>query len=58
VTIGKKDHLLLITRMGFPVVFLPEDGREVSIEWSDEKSRALDTRQLLEEYLRQEQTKK
>jgi len=44
--------------LGFPVVFLPEDWREVSISWSDEKSRALDTRQLLEEYLRQEKTKK
>jgi hypothetical protein len=44
--------------MGFPIVVLPEDGREVSIEWRDEKSRALDTRQLLEEYLRQEKTKK
>ena len=49
VKVGKKDHLLLITRMGFPVVFPPADGREVSIHWSDEKSRALDTRQLLEE---------
>ena len=58
VTVGKKDHLLLITRMGFPVVFLPEDRREVSIHWSDEKSRALDTRQLLEEYLQQGKTKK
>jgi len=44
--------------MGFPVVYLPEDGREVSISWSDEKTRALDTRQLLEEYLRQEKTRK
>jgi len=58
VTVEKKDHLLLVTRLGFPVVFLPEDWREVSISWSDEKSRALDTRQLLEEYLRQEKTKK
>ncbi len=58
VTIGKKEHLLLITRAGFPVVFLPEDGREVSIHWNDEKSRALNTRQLLEEYQRQEKMKK
>jgi hypothetical protein len=58
VTVHGKDHLLLITRMGFPVVFLPENGREVSISWSDEKSRALDTGQLLEEYLRQSKTKK
>lgn len=58
VRVGKKDHLLLITRMGFPVVFLPEDGRKVPIDWSDEKSRALDTRQLLDEYLRQEAPKK
>jgi hypothetical protein len=58
VKVGKKDHLLLITRMGFPVVFPPGDGREVSIHWSDEKSRALDTRQLLEEYRRQEETEK
>lgn len=54
VKVGKKEHLLLITRAGFPVVFLPEDGREVSIHWHDEKSRALDTRKLLEEYRRQE----
>ena len=54
----KKDRVLLVTRMGFPIVILPEDGREVSIEWSDEKSRALDTRQLLENYLRQEKAKK
>ena len=58
VTVDKKDHLLLVTRMGFPVVFLPEDGREVSISWSNEKTRALDTQQLLEEYLRQGKTKK
>jgi len=58
VRIGKKEHLLLITRMGFPIVILPENGREVSLEWSDEKSRALDTRQLLEEFLRQEKAKK
>jgi hypothetical protein len=58
VRIGKKEHRLLITRMGFPVVFLPENGREVSISWSDEKSRALDTGQLLEEYLPQEKRKK
>jgi hypothetical protein len=58
VTIEGKDHLLLTTRMGFPVVFLPENGREVAISWSDEKSRALDTRQLLEEYLAQVKTKK
>jgi len=58
VTVGKKDHLLLVTRMGFPVVYLPENGREVSISWSDEKTRALDTRQLLEEYLRQEKTRR
>ena len=58
VTVGKKVHVLLVTRMGFPIGVLPEDGREVSIEWRDEKSRALDTRQLLEEYLRQEKTKK
>jgi hypothetical protein len=53
VTVGKKDHLLLITRMGFPVVFLPEDGREVAISWNGEKSDALDTEQLLEEYRQQ-----
>jgi hypothetical protein len=58
VKIGKKDHRLLITRAGFPIVYLPEDGREVSIHWHDEKSRALNTRQLLEEYQRQEKTKK
>ena len=58
VKVDRKDRVLLITRMGFPIVILPEDGREVSIEWSDEKSRALDTRQLLEEYLRQEKAKK
>jgi hypothetical protein len=58
VKVGKKEHLLLITRAGFPVVYLPEDGREVSIHWHDEKTRALDTRQLLEEYQRQEKTKK
>jgi hypothetical protein len=58
VMVGKKEHLLLITRAGFPVVFLPEDGRKVSIHWNDERSRALDTRQLLEEYQRQEKTKK
>ena len=58
VKVGKRDHVLLITRMGFPVVHPPELGREVSIQWSDEKSRALDTRQLLDEYLRQEQSKK
>ena len=55
--IGKKEHELLITRAGFPVVFLPEDGREVAIEWSEQKTHALDPRQLLEEYLRQEKTK-
>ena len=58
VMVGKKEHRLLITRAGFPVVFLPDDGREVSISWSEEKTRALDTRQLLEEYLRQGKTKK
>ena len=58
VTVGKKVQTLLITRMGFPVVFLPEDGREVPIDWSGEKSHALDTRQLLEDYLQQEKTKK
>lgn len=58
VKLGKKDHVLLITRMGFPVVMPPDLGRQVAIHWSDEKSRALDTRQLLEEYLRQEQPKK
>jgi hypothetical protein len=58
VTVGKKVHLLLITRMGFPVVILPEDGRQVPIDWRDEKSRALDTRQLLEDYLQQEKAKK
>jgi hypothetical protein len=57
VTVGRKDHLLLVTRAGFPVVFLPEDGREVSISWNEEKTRALETRQLLEEYLRQAKTK-
>ena len=51
--IGKKEHELLITRAGFPVVFLPEDGREVAIDWSAEKTHALDPRQLLEEYQRQ-----
>ncbi|RPH70260.1 MAG: hypothetical protein EHM78_12180 [Myxococcaceae bacterium] len=58
VTVEKKEHRLLITRAGFPVVYLPEDGREVSISWNEEKSRALDTQQLLEEYLRQGKTKK
>ena len=58
VRVGNKDHVLLITRMGSPVVIPPELGREVSIHWSDEKSRALDTRQLLDEYLRQERPKK
>ena len=58
VTVGKKEHLLLITRAGFPVVFLPEDGREVPIHWNDQKSRALDTRRLLLEYQEQEKTKK
>jgi len=58
VKVGNRDHVLLITRMGFPVVHPPELGREVSIHWSDEKSRALDTRQLLDEYLRQERAKK
>jgi hypothetical protein len=58
VKVGKKDHVLLITRMGFPVVYPPELGREVSVHWSDEKSRALDTRQLLDEDLRQETPKK
>jgi len=55
--VGRKEHELLITRAGFPVVFLPEDGREVAIDWSEEKTHALDPRQLLEEYLRQEKTK-
>jgi hypothetical protein len=58
VKVGNREHVLLITRMGFPVVHPPELGREVSIHWSDEKSRALDTRQLLDEYLRQERAKK
>ena len=58
VTVGKKDHLLLITRMGFPVVFLPEDGREVAISWNGEKSDALDTGQLLDEYRRQGKPRK
>jgi hypothetical protein len=58
VKVDRKDRVLLVTRMGFPIVILPEDGREVSIDWSDEKSRALDTRQLLEEYLRQEKARK
>lgn len=58
VTVGKKNHLLLITRMGFPVVFLPEDGREVAISWNGEKSDALDTGELLEEYRRQGKPKK
>ena len=55
--VGRKEHELLITRAGFPVVFLPEDGREVAIDWSEEKTHALDPRQLLEEYLRQEKSK-
>src|SRR4030095_10147111 len=38
VKIGKKDHRLLITRAGFPIVYLPEDGREVSIHWYADKS--------------------
>ena len=58
VTVGKKDHLLLVTRMGNPVVYPPEDGREVEISWSDAKTRALDTGEVLEEYLRQGKTKK
>jgi len=58
VTVDKKVQRLLITRAGFPVVFLPEDGREVSISWNGEKSDALDTGQLLEEYNRQGKTKK
>jgi hypothetical protein len=58
VMVGKKDHLLLVTRMGFPVLFLPEDGREVPISWSDEKTRVLDTGQLLAEYLQQGKTRK
>jgi hypothetical protein len=58
VMVDKKEHRLLITRAGNPVVFLPEDGREVSISWSEEKSHALDTRQLLEEYLGKGKTKK
>ena len=58
VTVEKKERRLLIARAGFPVVYLPEDGREVSISWNEEKSRALDTQQLLEEYLRQGKTKK
>jgi hypothetical protein len=55
--IGKKEHELLITRAGFPVVFLPEDGREVAIDWSEQKTHALEPRHLLEEYLRQEKAK-
>ena len=58
VTVDKKVHRLLITRAGFPVVFLPGDGREVSISWNEEKSHALDTGQLLEEYLRQGKPKR
>jgi hypothetical protein len=58
VTVDKKVRVILVTRMGFPIVILPEDGREVSIDWSAEKSHALDTRQLLEEYLQQGKTKK
>jgi hypothetical protein len=58
VTVDKKERRLLITRAGFPVVFLPEDGREVSISWNEEKSHALDTAQLLEQYNRQVKTKK
>jgi hypothetical protein len=58
VRVGEKSHLLLVTRMGNPVVYPPGDGREVAISWHDEKSRALDTRQLLDEYLRQEKPKK
>ena len=53
VTVDRKVRVILVTRMGFPIVILPEDGREVSIDWSGEKSHALDTRQLLEEYLQQ-----
>lgn len=55
--IGRTEHELLITRAGFPVVFLPEDGREIAIDWSEKKTHALDPRQLLEEYLRQKKTK-
>jgi hypothetical protein len=58
VTVGGKSRLLLVTRAGFPVVYPPEEEREVSISWNDEKSRALDTRQLLDEYLRQGKPKK
>jgi hypothetical protein len=58
VTVDKKERRLLITRAGNPVVHLPEDGREVPISWDEEKSHALDTRQLLEEYLAQAKTGK
>jgi hypothetical protein len=58
VTLGGHPHLLLVTRMGNPVVYPPGEPREVAITWHDEKSRALDTRQLLDEYLRQEAPKK
>jgi len=51
--VGGKEQDLVITRAGFPVVFLPEDRREVAIDWSEQKTHALDPRQLLEEYLRQ-----
>lgn len=58
VTIDKTQRRLLITRAGNPVVNLPEGGREVPISWNEGKSHALDTRQLLEEYLGQVQTRK
>jgi hypothetical protein len=58
VTIDKKERRLLITRAGFPVVFLPEDGREVPISWNEEKTHALDTQRLLQEYLAQGKTGK
>ena len=57
-TIDKTQRRLLITRAGNPVVNLPEGGREVPISWNEGKSHALDTRQLLEEYLGQVQTRK
>jgi len=58
VTVAGKSHLLLVTRMGNPVVYPPGDGRQVAVSWHEQKSRALDTQQLLDEYLRQGSEKK
>jgi hypothetical protein len=57
---GPKHALVRITRAGAynGPASIPEDGREVSISWNEEKSHALDTAQLLEEYNRQVKTKK